>query len=828
MQRLFLLYIIIFGCIGIVKAQHTVEINGRVVDEMHKPIPFANVIAEGQAVGTSTNQAGKFSLKITAKDSVYLNISSLGYKEKTFYLAVESKKTLELFAVLTLEISQLPTATIEDTYDRKSGLTRLNPKNIESIPNTSGFESILKTLPGVSSQNEMSSQYNVRGGNFDENLVYVNDVQIYRPFLVRSGQQEGLSFINSDLVSSVVFSAGGFDATYGDKLSSVLDIKYKKPRETQASLSASMLGGSVHAEGSNKNGLLTYLMGARYKTNRYLLGTLDTEGEYNPDFADIQTLISYDFSDEFEMSFLGHFSQNTYRFVPEDKETSFGTINESYKLKIYFDGQEKNSFTTGTGAVTGRYHKQDKLEMKFIASGFYTMEKERFDILGQYFLNNLETNLGEEDTGDSISNAGVGSFLNHANNNLNTGVFNFKHKGELITDGHKLYWGGKYQFEDIDYILHEWQMIDSAGYSLPYSDEEVFLYHTDTSNFDIYSHRASLYVMDKYAFDIDSAELDVSAGLRANYWTFNNQFLLSPRIVSSVKPQWEKDFVFRLSGGLYHQPPFFKEIIKRDGSINHDIKAQSSAQVVLGSDYVFKAWDRPFKLVTELYYKYLYNLIPYEIDNVRIRYYGENIADGYSTGIDIKLNGEFVKGTESWFSLSLMQTKEDIQNDAYREHYDEEGNIMSPHSGEQPDTSIMIEPGYIPRPTDQRVSAAIYFQDYLPGNPTWKVHLNLVYGTGLPFGPPNSERYMATGRMPDYRRVDLGISKQIITTRTNFPEASPLHYIKDFWISLELFNLFDINNTISHIWVSDIYGRQYAVPNYLTGRRVNLKINLRF
>ncbi|MFO7789230.1 MAG: TonB-dependent receptor [Bacteroidota bacterium] len=827
MQRLLWLLILISGCIYAVKAQHTVKITGSVVDEMHEPIPYANIVVPGEATGTSTDQSGGFSFKTTARDSVHIKVSSLGYEEKLYHFAVGERKKIELFAVLSMAVSQLPTATIEDTYDRKSGLTRLEPKNIESLPNAGGFEGILKTLPGVASRNEMSSQYNVRGGNFDENLVYVNDVEIYRPFLVRSGQQEGLSFINPDLVSSVVFSAGGFNATYGDKLSSVLDIKYKKPRETKGSFTGSMLGGSVHAEGSNKNGLLTFLMGARYKTNRYLLGTLDTQGEYDPDFADVQTLISYDFSDEFEMSFLGHFSQNTYRFIPEDKETSFGTINESYKLKIYFEGQEKNSFTTGTGAVTARYHKQDRLELKFIASSFYTRERERFDILGQYFLNNLETNMGEEDFGDSISNAGIGSFLNHADNTLDAVVFNFKHKGELRLDKHRLLWGGKYQFEDIDYILHEWRMIDSAGYSIPYSDEEVNLFFTDTSNFDIYSHRTALYIMDKYAIRLDSADIDISAGLRGNYWSFNNQFLLSPRASVSVKPEWEKDFVFRMSGGLYHQPPFFKEFIKRDGSINKDIKAQSSAQIVFGSDYVFKAWDRPFKLVTEVYYKYMYNLIPYEIDNVRIRYYGENMADGYATGIDIKLNGEFVKGTESWFSLSVMQAKEDIENDAYMEYYDAEGNVVNP-AVEEHDSASLIEPGYLPRPTDQRVTAAIFFQDYLPGNPTWKAHLNLVYGTGLPFGPPNSERYMATGRLPDYRRVDLGISKQIITGKTDFPDTSPLRFIRDFWISLEVFNLLDINNTISHIWVSDIYGRQYAVPNFLTGRRVNLKVNLKF
>ncbi|MFP4663431.1 MAG: carboxypeptidase-like regulatory domain-containing protein [Bacteroidales bacterium] len=826
MQRLLWLGLLMVGLTGGALAQHSLEISGQVIDEMHEPLPYANVRVIGEATGTSANQNGDFSLTVTVEDSVYLRISSLGYKDRDYALSVKDTGKIVIKVVLELEVSQLPTATVADRRARKGGLTRLNPKTIETLPNTGSFEAILKTLPGVSSNNEMSSQYNVRGGNFDENLVYVNDVQIYRPFLVRSGQQEGLSFINSDLVSSVIFSPGGFDATYGDKLSSVLDIKYRKPRENRASMSASMLGGSVHAEGTNKNGLLSFLLGARYKTNRYLLGSLDTEGQYDPDFSDVQTWIAYDFSDEFELSILGHFGQNTYRFVPEDRETSFGTINEAYKLKIYFDGQEKNSFTTGTGAITGRYHPGEKMEMKFIASGFYTREKERFDILGQYFLNNLENNMGEDDFGDSISNVGIGSFLNHANNTLNAAVFSFTHKGRYHFDSHSLYWGGRYQLEDIDYQLHEWNMLDSAGYSIPYSDEQVLLYFTDTSNFDVFSHRISLHAMDELNIDMDSMKLGITAGVRGNYWSFNNQFVVSPRASVSFEPAWKKDMIFRISGGLYHQPPFFKEFIRRDGSLNKDIKAQSSAQVVLGGDYLFYAWGRPFKLVAEAYYKHMYNLIPYEIDNVRIRYYGENKARGYATGLDIKLNGEFVKGTESWFSFSLMQAQEDIEGDSYTQYFDADGEAV-PSAAEAADSNT-VYPGYLPRPSDQRMTAAIFFQDYLPGNPTWKAHLNLVYGTGVPFGPPKSERYTATGRLPDYRRVDLGISKQIITKNTEFPDTSPFRHIRDFWISLEVFNLLDINNTISHIWISDIYGRQYAIPNYLTGRRINLKINMSF
>ena len=816
MRRLILTLTICLLYIPVVMSQTTVRIHGFVSDENGESIPMANISLyqnTGGKIhnGTAADDKGKFDISTSVKDSLIVEISYIGYKTRNFYYSTKDKTDIRLDVKLEKSAEILGSATVEDKMTRRTGLVRINPKIHKYVVSSIGVESLIKSLPGTYSNNELSSQYNVRGGNFDENLVYVNDVQIYRPLLIRSGQQEGLSFVNSEMVSSLVFSAGGFDATYGDKMSSVLDITYRIPQKRAGSFSASLLGGSMHLEGVSKNRRFKYLFGARYKTNRYLLKSLDTQGQYDPNFADVQGYVLYNLTDKWTVSFLGNYGQNTYRFFPEKGETSFGTYNEAYKLTIYFDGEEEDAYSTGTGAVTFHYRDLDSLDMKFIVSGFFTDETERFDILGQYYLNSLETDPGEDDYGDSLTNIGVGTFLDHANNRLQAGVMNFNYIGEKAFGQHRLSWGSRYQFEDIDYVLKEWKMVDSAGYSLPYSDEQVLLYFTDTSVINIYSHRADMYAQHAYEFSKDSNDFMLTTGVRGNYWSYNDQFLVSPRISFAYDPNWSKDMILRVSGGIYHQPPFFKEMIRRDGSLNRDIKAQSSAQVVLGGDYVFKAWNRPFKLTSEIYYKNMWNLIPYDVDNVRIRYYGENMAVGYAVGLDLKVNGEFVKGTESWISLSVMQTKEDIEGDSY---VNEDGET--------------IYPGYLRRPTDQRVNVNIFFQDYLPGNDSWKANLNLVYGTGLSFGPPNSERYMATGNIPAYRRVDLGISKQIITPRTEFSEKSPFRIIKDFWISLEVFNLLDINNTISHIWVYDISGRQYAVPNYLTGRRLNLKMYMSF
>ncbi|NLA24875.1 MAG: TonB-dependent receptor, partial [Bacteroidales bacterium] len=777
-------FAILLFCVGLVYSQ-TATLNGRVIDEFNNPIQFANVSVSQLSIGTATDIKGDFSLNLPVNQDLYLNISYLGFEKYQEKIILKSDKTTSKTFILKKTVDVLPGVDIEDKNERRSNIKRLNPIEAKNIPTAHGMEDVLKTQPGVVSNNELSSQYSVRGGNFDENLVYVNDIEVYRPLLIRSGQQEGMSFINPDLVSSVLFSTGGFEAKYGDKISSVLDIRYRKPVEWRGSLTASFLGAYAHFEGLSKNRRFRHITGLRYKTTRYLLGSLSTRAVYDPQFSDAQTYLTYDINEKFEISFLGNYSNNYYGFIPIDDETSWGTLDQALKIKMYFEGQEVDKFTTATGAFTGTYKPNNNLVLKWIASGFFTKESETYDILGQYFLNELDKQLGSDNLGDSISNIGVGSFLNHARNYLDGYVMSFTHKGQYLHgDDNSLDWSLVYKHEIFDYRVNEWQMIDSAGYSLPYSDSDVFLFYNDTSIIGLSSDRLESHVQNTWLFDLGSSEFGINAGTRLSYWTLNQQWLVSPRVNMSLIPDWKRDFVFRMATGVYHQPPFFKEIRRLDGTVNYDIKAQSSIQAVLGGDYQFMAWNRPFKFVTEIYYKYLYNIIPYDIDNVRIKYYGENIAHGYAVGVEAKVNGEFVKGTESWLSVSLMKTMEDIDGDFYTVK-NEQGLI---------DT---IFPGYLPRPTDQRFNFAIYFHDYLPKNPTWQVHLNLLYGTGFPFGPPNSQRWQSTGKIPAYRRVDFGLSKQLIGSKP-LRENHPLGFVKDLWLSLEVFNLLDINNTISN------------------------------
>jgi hypothetical protein len=790
------------------------KISGRVIDQTGAPIEYANISISEYSTGVASDKFGMYALEVPANKLLEIEVSCIGYEHEIYKVTLNADQSYYKDFRLKQATNYLPTISVEDKMERHNTIVRLNPEVAQTIPTSGGFEDMLKTLPSVSSNNELSSQYSVRGGNFDENLVYVNDVEIYRPLLIRSGQQEGLSFINSDLVSSVVFSAGGFEAKYGDKMSSVLDIKYRRPTDWRGSFTASLLGANAHFEGTSKNHRFRHITGFRYKTTKYVLGSMDTEGAYDPRFTDIQSFLMFDATEKLELSFLGNYSKNEYRFIPQDRETSWGTLDEALKIKMYFEGQEVDKFATLTGAFTGNYRPNKATQLKFIISSFYTSEEETFDILSQYYLNELDKQLGSDNLGDSVSNIGVGSYLNHARNYLTGYVVNAEHKGSWNKNDQFMDWGFGYKIELFDYRINEWQMNDSAGYTLPYSDSTVDFYDINVADYFIQSNRITAYWQDKFVFDLDSTQFGVSGGIRFNYWDYNNQLLLSPRVSISLKPNWKKDIVFHLSSGMYHQPPFFKEMQRPDGTLNEDLKAQSSVHVVLGSDLQFSAWNRPFKLVTELYYKYLYNLIPYDVDNVRIRYYGENMAHGYAIGAEAKLNGEFVNGTDSWVSLSVMQIQEDIEGDFY----------VTENANGTMDTTF---PGFLPRPSDQRVNFGIYFADYLPGNPTWQVYLNLLFGTGLPFGPPNSERYMATSRIPSYRRVDVGFSKQLIGNKA-LSDHNPLRHIKSLWLSAEVFNLLDINNTISHIWVSDIYGRSYAVPNYLTGRRINVKLMMKF
>ncbi|MBT3243733.1 MAG: TonB-dependent receptor [Bacteroidetes bacterium] len=788
-----------------VHAQEKIHLKGIISSEEGEPLDLVSIGVKGTSYYAISDPEGKFNLECDNQAVITLQFSRLGYLRQEKSISPSNITRLNDYIIkVTLIASVVNISEVVKRAGREynTNLVRIDPRISQILPDASGsFEGLIKKQLGVTSSNELSSQYSVRGGNYDENLVYVNDIQIYRPLLIRSGQQEGLSFINSDMVSSVLFSAGGFEARYGDKMSSVLDIRYKKPSTFAGSAAISLMGGSLHLEGSSQDRRLSYITGLRYKTNKFLLNTLDTKGDYNPRFTDFQTYISYDLTTDWEFDFLANIAHNNYRFVPETGETSFGTVSEALKLTIYFDGMEQDAFTTYLGAFSSRYHPNDNLELKFILSAFQTNEKETFDIQGQYWLNQLDNQLGSDNFADSLVNVGVGTFLDHARNRLQAKVISANHKGFFIAGSHQLNWGIEYQRSQIADQIEEWIMMDSAGYSLPYSDTDVHLFETYFASASLSHQQITSYFQDSYKKEFSSGTLTTTAGLRASYQDVNNNYVISPRASLAFAPSWENNWTFSLSGGAYHQPPFFKEFRDLNGMINPLVTAQKSMHILGGSDLYFTAWERPFKFVTELYYKYLWDLIPYEIDNVRIRYYGDNMSNGYAAGLDMKINGEFVPGVESWASVSIMKTQEDIIGDTL---------------------------GFIDRPTDQRVNVAIFFQDFLPNNKSYKAHLNLLFGTGLPYGPPGRPDQKALLRIPPYRRVDLGFSKVLIGDQRISTLPGFLKHLKNTWISLEVFNLLDINNTISHIWIRDISNRQYSIPNYLTGRRINLKLQVRF
>jgi hypothetical protein len=776
---------------------------GTISDEAGKPLELTNISIKSTTIGTVSNLNGEYLLRIPAKKPVVIVFSLIGYQSVEKTITANEEEKIEINLNLLQINKEIGEVQVSEHRRTNTNLSRIDPKylNIMTDAGTGGVEALIKTLPGVSTNNELSSQYSVRGGNFDENLVYVNDVEVYRPMLVTSGQQEGMSFINSDMVSSIEFSAGGFEAKYGDKMSSVLDIRYRKPTGFAGSASISLLGGSMHIEDQSKNGKFSHISGIRYKTNQYLLGTLDTKGEYNPRFLDFQTYLTYRVTEKFDLSFLGNIANNQYNFIPQNRQTSFGTYEKAYKATIYFEGQELDDFSTYTGAVIANYHPNVRLNMKLIASAFHTNEAVTYDILGQYYLNELEKDLGSDELGDSILNVGVGTFLNHARNYLKVNVFSLEQKGAYNSEKHLINWGVKIQSERIDDRMSEWTLRDSTGYSIPYNGESIELYTTNFSSYKMQSLRLSGFLQDTYQIPISEGNLYASAGVRAQYWNYSTEFLLSPRASLRYYPYWNKNFIFHLAGGFYHQAPFFKELKDRNGNIYPETKAQRTIQVVLGTDYIFKAWDRPFKYSSDIYYKYMPKLIPYQIDNVRIWYLPNEESRGYAAGWDMKVNGEFVSGIESWASLSLMKTVEDVLNDGH---------------------------GFIPRPTDQRFNFSIFFQDYFPGNPSYKMHLTAFYGSRLPIGPPLSERYMDTFRIPPYRRIDLGFSKILISPHHPKYRYRAFDGIKDLWVSFEVFNLLDINNTISYTWVSNNSGDRFAVPNYLTGRRLDVKLIVKF
>ncbi len=793
------------------------EIYGTVRDALNRPAFGVSVAVFGKPFGTSTDAKGNYSLKVPANQSLKIFFSYTGLQNDSTIIRLLPGERKELNKALKNKIVEFKDVVIEEKSLKRINITPINPKIVGVIPTPNqSVEDLLKTLPGVSSSNELSSSYSVRGGNYDENLVYINDFEVYRPLLVRSGQQEGLSVINPDMVESISFSAGGFEAKYGDKLSSVLDIQYRKPKKFGGAVSASLLGASLELENRSKNEKWYWMTGVRQKSNQYLLNTFDTKGEYKPSFTDIQILTGFDFSKKFSIEAFGNYARNRYNLVPQTRETNFGTISDAKRFTVFFEGQEVDRYQTMTGSISGTLKPSEAMKLKLIASAYNTQEEENFDILGQYFLDQLENDFGEDNFGDVAFNLGVGSFLNHARNRLDARVYSVEHKGEIISDNSVWLWGVKYQNELIEDRLHEWSYNDSAGFSIPSQRDtlnpQILLNDVVVSKTKLSSSRISGYIQNIRQLT-ERKNLIVTTGLRANYWDLNEELVISPRISISYKPVWKNNVSFRVAAGYYYQPPFYRELRDQEGYVHTDVKAQQSIHLVAGSDYTFLALGREFKLTSEIYYKILKHLIPYKIDNLRIRYLPEYSSTGYARGIDLRLFGEFVPGVESWASLSFLQTEEDLDGDFYFN-----------------DDSVRIEPGNIPRPTDQRVTFSLFFQDYLPKFPTYKMQLSLHFGSAMPFGPPGSERYNDVLRTPTYRRVDIGFSKQIIGEEIPRTKKKGLTtHLQSFWIGLEVFNLLQVSNIASYTWITDVSNaNRYAVPNYLTGRQLNLRVNVKF
>lgn len=832
---LFLLLVLAQGAL----AQATGTLRGTVRDETGTTLPLANVSVVGTAMGTVCDEAGEYRIDLPAGRALRVVFSYSGaqpYVEEVVLNAGEERLLNVRLRFITLK----PIDVEATRVDREQGVERIDPKLARFNPSPQGgVEALLGGQLGVVMRNELSSGYSVRGGNFDENLVYVNDIEVYRPFLVRAGQQEGLSFPNPDMIESIRFSAGGFEARYGDKMSSVLDIKYRRPRQFAGSAMASLLGGALHLEDAMLKKRLRHVTGIRYRTNQLLLGGGDTRGEYRPVYTDVQSYWTYDLSDRVELGFLGLYSRNRYDVVPDDRETEFGPFNQALRFTVFFDGQERTQFETWFGALNLNVQASKDLLLKFIGSAYTTSESERFTIQGQYRLGELERDLGSDQFGEVVRDLGVGTYLDHARNQLDAQVYTLAHKGYLQRPKSYLQWGVDTRVESITDRLNEWYLLDSADFSVPLnSGEDLLLRSGLRADLSVQSLRSSAYVQNTWRWERkDSSDQwwSLVAGARAQHWSYNGQLVASPRVRLTWHPGWKKvvgpdsvvdrDYSFWLAGGLYYQPPFYREMRRLDGTLNPDIRAQRSIHLLLGMDRWFEIWQRPFRFTAEAYYKAMDDLIPYEVDNIRIRYYGTNNARGYATGLDVKLAGQFIEGIDSWMSIGILSAREDLKDDFFYWRFNAAGDTIFP-GYTRDDVAVdssRVEPGFIPRPTDQRVNVAFFFQDEFPRWPTAKVHVNLAFGTGLPFGPPNDNRYSDTLRTSLYRRVDIGFSKQFLGADGQGTHGWRKH-IKNLWLTAEVFNLLNINNVANHTWITDVTGRQYSIPDFLTPRRYNLKL----
>ncbi len=807
-------------CLPIIGFSQSATIKGVILDDAQMPI--ANVSIKSGDTGTTSNENGFYELKIPINTEVTVEFTHLSHKRVVVKFNLKNGQEVEFNPVMDLNIEQIATIVINtNTRQSVDGVTSISPEVIRSIKGAQpGVENILKTLPGVNISNELSTQYSVRGGNFDENLVYVNEIEVYRPFLVRSGQQEGLSFVNTDLVQNVDFSAGGFQAKYGDKLSSVLDITYRKPLKFGLSADLSLLGGSLSAETVSKDSKFTGIVGLRYRDNSLVLNSLETEGIVKPVFADAQTYLTYKFNDKFQLDFLGNIGINKYDFQPQNRQTNFGTLQNPLALLVFYEGQEKDEYQTYFGAFKANYFVNDDLTLKLIASTYHTTEEEYFDILAQYRLGEVNSNIGDENLGEVEFSEGIGGQLTHARNDLDALITTIEHRGDYKNDDNTFEWSIKYTHEDIRDRLVEWEVIDSAGFSInppnldffneqpyePYQGPLVAFQNVRATN-QVEIDRLQAFAQWSKRSTIGNNEVFYNAGVRVHNWTVNGngiesttQTVFSPRAQFAIKPDWEKDMLFRVAGGLYYQPPFYRELRDSSGIVRPNVKAQKSVHLVLGNEYSFKMWDRPFKLVSEAYYKNMTDVNPYTLENVRIRYRATNNAKAYAYGLDLRLNGEFVPGTESWFSFGYLKTEENIE-----------------------------DRGYISRPTDQRLKFGVLFQDYVPTIPDLKMYLNLVYNTGVPGGSPSyADPYDYQNRLRDYKRADLGISYVLVDQNKTYDRGWKRKF-RELSLGFEIFNMFDVQNSITNTWVRDVYSkRQYAIPNYLSPRVFNMRLSMKF
>lgn len=777
-------------CMAMYVQAQSFTLQGRIVDESGSPVEFASVSCLKQGKMTMTSLKGEYSLQLHSADSVEVRFSMVGYKTKIRVLRrPRGKQTLQV--VLYSNDNELGEVTVTGTRIQSGQTQELKKEHLKNLPSVSGnaVEELIQSQAGVSTHSELSSQYNVRGGSFDENSVYINNVEVYRPFLVRSGQQEGISVINPDMVEKIEFSTGGYEARYGDKMSSALNITYKRPKPFEASVSASLLGASAYVGVSNKK--VSWSNGLRYKTTRNLLGSLDTKGEYKPTFIDYQTYFTYTPNERWDINFLGNISNNHYNFSPEDRETNFGTMENVKSFRVYFDGQEKDVFRTFFGSLGITRHFGKNTSLSLIASAFKTREQEKYDIQGQYWLTQTETS----------ENLGVGTYFQHARNYLNAHVESLKLLLKTKQKRHDIEGALTFKKEHISENSVEYEMRDSSNYSIPHTGKDLYMIYSMRAKNVLDANRIEAYIQDTYRFGGGEGQshYTLNYGVRFAHWSYTKETILSPRVSLGIIPAFNENVTMRFAAGLYYQAPFFKEI--RDtttvngityAKLNNKAKSQRSIHFIAGYDYRFKLNNRQFKFTAEAYYKLLGNLVPYSVNNVKVVYYGDNESSGHAAGLDFKIYGEFVPGTDSWLSLSLMSTKMKL-------------NGVS-----------------IPLPTDQRYALNLFFTDYFPGTDRWKMSLKLAFADGLPFAAPHRELESNSFRAPAYKRADIGLSYRLINNADNHNKKNPL---RNLWLGVECLNLFGINNVNSYYWITDVTGQQYAVPNYLTGRQLNFRIS---